>query len=150
MMGRPGGRARRVEDSKDMPTYQYVCTDRTCGATFERAQSFTEPAVSACPECAQPVRKVYSSVGVVFKGSGFYRTDSRNEAHANSTKKAAQNGAKAAAASNGASAPDSGSDGSRSGASGDAAKNGSAGPGSANTGSNGSRATSPNKAATPA
>jgi len=132
-----------------MPTYQYVCTDPSCGATFERVQSFTEPAVSECPVCAQTVRKVYSSVGVVFKGSGFYRTDSRNEAHANS-KKAAQNAAKPAAASNGASAPDSGSDGSSRGASGDAAKNGSAGPGSANTGSNGSPATSPKKAPTPA
>jgi putative FmdB family regulatory protein len=82
-----------VEDSKDMPTYQYVCTDGGCGATFERVQSFTEPAVSECPECAQPVRKVYSSVGVVFKGSGFYRTDSRAaEASSNGRAKDAADG----------------------------------------------------------
>jgi putative FmdB family regulatory protein len=60
-----------------MPTYQYACTDTACGNRFELVQSFTDPAASACPVCAGPVRKVYGSVGVVFKGSGFYRTDSR-------------------------------------------------------------------------
>ena len=60
-----------------MPTYQYACTSDQCGLRFERVQAFTDPAVSECPECSQRVRKVYSSVGVVFKGSGFYRTDSR-------------------------------------------------------------------------
>ena len=61
-----------------MPTYQYVCTD--CGHRFELVQSFTDAPVSVCPECGSPVRKVYSSVGVVFKGSGFYRNDSREGA----------------------------------------------------------------------
>lgn len=60
-----------------MPTYQYACTDAECGNRFELVQSFTDPAASACPVCTGPVRKVYGSVGVVFKGSGFYRTDSR-------------------------------------------------------------------------
>ena len=60
-----------------MPTYQYACTDTECGNRFELVQSFTDPAASECPVCAGPVRKVYSSVGVVFKGSGFYRNDSR-------------------------------------------------------------------------
>lgn len=60
-----------------MPTYQYACTNPDCGNRFELVQSFTDPAASACPVCAGPVRKVYGSVGVVFKGSGFYRTDSR-------------------------------------------------------------------------
>src|SRR3954471_14518229 len=60
-----------------MPTYQYACTDADCGNRFELVQSFTDPAASECPVCASPVRKVYGSVGVVFKGSGFYRTDSR-------------------------------------------------------------------------
>ena len=60
-----------------MPTYQYVCTIPEGKHEFEVVQSFTEPAVSTCPECGAPVRKVYGSVGVVFKGSGFYRTDSR-------------------------------------------------------------------------
>ena len=61
-----------------MPTYQYACTGADCGNRFELVQSFTDPAASECPVCGSPVRKVFSPVGVVFKGSGFYRTDSRN------------------------------------------------------------------------
>ncbi|MGY1854961.1 FmdB family zinc ribbon protein [Modestobacter sp. SYSU DS0290] len=61
-----------------MPTYQYVCTNPEVKHEFERVQSFSDPAVTTCPECEAPVRKVYGSVGVVFKGSGFYRTDSRS------------------------------------------------------------------------
>src|SRR5437879_13334811 len=60
-----------------MPTYQYACTTDGCGNEFELVQSFTDPAASECPVCGGPVRKVFSAVGVVFKGSGFYRTDSR-------------------------------------------------------------------------
>lgn len=60
-----------------MPTYQYACTNADCGNQFELVQSFSDPAASECPVCGQPVRKVFGSVGVVFKGSGFYRTDSR-------------------------------------------------------------------------
>jgi putative FmdB family regulatory protein len=62
-----------------MPTYQYACTNATCGNRFELVQAFTDPSVTECPICGQVVRKVYGSVGVVFKGSGFYRTDSRAE-----------------------------------------------------------------------
>jgi putative FmdB family regulatory protein len=60
-----------------MPTYQYVCISPECGERFELVQSFTDAAASECPICVGPVRKVFSAVGVVFKGSGFYRTDSR-------------------------------------------------------------------------
>lgn len=60
-----------------MPTYQYACMNADCGNQFELVQSFTDPTASECPICAGPVRKVFSAVGVVFKGSGFYRTDSR-------------------------------------------------------------------------
>ena len=60
-----------------MPTYQYACTSDGCRTEFELVQTFTDPAASECPECAGPVRKVFSAVGVVFKGSGFYRNDSR-------------------------------------------------------------------------
>ncbi|THI93038.1 FmdB family transcriptional regulator [Nocardioides sp.] len=59
-----------------MPTYQYLCTD--CGHAFERFQSFSEDALTTCPECTGRLRKVFNSVGVVFKGSGFYKTDSRS------------------------------------------------------------------------
>jgi putative FmdB family regulatory protein len=57
-----------------MPTYQYACSD--CGHQFEAFQSFSEASLTTCPECKGTIRKVYSAVGVVFKGSGFYKTDS--------------------------------------------------------------------------
>ena len=60
-----------------MPTYQYACTNPEGKHEFEVVQSFTDAALTECPQCGAPVRKVYGSVGVVFKGSGFYRTDSR-------------------------------------------------------------------------
>ncbi|MGZ4498686.1 MAG: FmdB family zinc ribbon protein, partial [Nocardioides sp.] len=59
-----------------MPTYQYACTE--CGHAFEQFQSFSDDALTECPECQGRLRKVFNAVGVVFKGSGFYRTDSRN------------------------------------------------------------------------
>lgn len=59
-----------------MPTYQYACTE--CGHAFEQFQSFSDDALSHCPECDGRLRKVFNAVGVVFKGSGFYRTDSRS------------------------------------------------------------------------
>ena len=58
-----------------MPTYQYACT--ACGEQLEAVQSFTDAALTECPACAGALRKVFSAVGVVFKGSGFYRNDSR-------------------------------------------------------------------------
>ena len=68
-----------------MPTYQYACTNPEGKHEFEVVQSFTDAPVSVCPECGSPVRKVYGSVGVVFKGSGFYRTDSRKASSASET-----------------------------------------------------------------
>ncbi|MEX5721446.1 FmdB family zinc ribbon protein [Geodermatophilus maliterrae] len=65
-----------------MPTYQYACTSPEDKHQFEVVQSFTDAPVAECPTCGAPVRKVYGSVGVVFKGSGFYRTDSRSKASA--------------------------------------------------------------------
>ena len=59
-----------------MPTYQYACTD--CGHAFEQFQSFSDDALTVCPECEGKLRKLFNAVGVVFKGSGFYRTDSRS------------------------------------------------------------------------
>lgn len=58
-----------------MPTYQYACTE--CGHDFEQFQSFTDDALTTCPVCEGRLRKVFNAVGVVFKGSGFYRNDSR-------------------------------------------------------------------------
>jgi putative FmdB family regulatory protein len=64
-----------------MPTYQYACTNADCGNRFELVQKFTDPAADTCPVCGSAVRKVFSAVGVVFKGSGFYRNDSREGAN---------------------------------------------------------------------
>ncbi|HEY5149917.1 MAG TPA: FmdB family zinc ribbon protein [Mycobacterium sp.] len=58
-----------------MPTYSYACTE--CDNRFDAVQAFTDDALTACPECSGRLRKLFNSVGVVFKGSGFYRTDSR-------------------------------------------------------------------------
>ena len=58
-----------------MPTYEYACTE--CGEQLEVVQSFTDDALTICPNCQGKLRKVFSPVGVVFKGSGFYKTDSR-------------------------------------------------------------------------
>ena len=66
-----------------MPTYQYSCTE--CGHFFEAFQSFTDDSLTECPECQGRLRKVFNAVGVVFKGSGFYRTDSRNGSNGSST-----------------------------------------------------------------
>ena len=63
-----------------MPTYEYVCTD--CGAPLEVVQSIHEPSLTECPACRGRLRKVFGNVGVVFKGSGFYRTDSRGKSSA--------------------------------------------------------------------
>ena len=63
---------------RTVPTYQYACTE--CGHAFEQFQSFTDDALTVCPECEGRLRKVFNAVGVVFKGSGFYRNDSRAEA----------------------------------------------------------------------
>lgn len=58
-----------------MPTYAYRCT--ACSHRFDAVQSFSETALTDCPECQGPLRKEYGSIGVTFNGSGFYRTDSR-------------------------------------------------------------------------
>ena len=66
-----------------MPTYQYACTE--CGHAFEEFQSFHDDALTECPSCEGRLRKLFNAVGVVFKGSGFYRTDSRSSSSASDT-----------------------------------------------------------------
>ncbi len=61
-----------------MPTYAYACKD--CSHAFDIQQSFTDDTLTVCPQCGGNLRKKFNSVGVVFKGSGFYRTDSRDAA----------------------------------------------------------------------
>ena len=60
-----------------MPTYEYAC--KTCGEHVEVVQSFNDDALTECPACGGPVRKVFGNIGITFKGSGFYRTDSRSD-----------------------------------------------------------------------
>ncbi|MGB3011189.1 MAG: FmdB family zinc ribbon protein, partial [Mycobacterium sp.] len=61
-----------------MPTYSYACTE--CDNRFDAVQAFSEDALTTCPKCSGRLRKMFNSVGVVFKGSGFYRNDSREAA----------------------------------------------------------------------
>jgi putative FmdB family regulatory protein len=63
-----------------MPTYEYACKD--CGSHLEVVQSFSDDPLTECPHCSGPLRKVFGSIGITFKGSGFYKTDSRSGASA--------------------------------------------------------------------
>ncbi|MFJ4582201.1 FmdB family zinc ribbon protein [Streptomyces echinatus] len=65
-----------------MPTYQYQCTE--CGEGLEAVQKFTDDALTECPSCKGRLKKVFSAVGIVFKGSGFYRNDSRGSTSSSS------------------------------------------------------------------
>ncbi len=134
-----------------MPTYQYACTNAECGNRFDLVQKFTDPAADSCPVCGSPVRKVFSSVGVVFKGSGFYRNDSRegaNRSGAESKSDSADRAAKApkdgAAGKDSAGSSDTGS--SKGGGSKDGAAAGSSAGSSANGSSAGSASPKPSAA----
>ena len=65
-----------------MPTYSYACTE--CGNRFDAVQAFSDDALTTCPKCSGKLRKLFGSVGVVFKGSGFYRTDNRESSKSSS------------------------------------------------------------------
>jgi putative FmdB family regulatory protein len=65
-----------------VPTYSYACTE--CANRFDAVQAFSDDALTTCPQCSGRLRKLFGSVGVVFKGSGFYRTDSRESAKSSS------------------------------------------------------------------
>jgi putative FmdB family regulatory protein len=107
-----------------VPTYQYACTD--CGDRTEVVQKFTDDPLSVCTACGGKLRKVFSPVGIVFRGSGFYRTDSRNgSVSAESSKDKAGNGSGKSSGeggSSGASGSDSGSSSSSSSSNGSGEK----------------------------
>ena len=84
-----------------MPTYQYACT--ACGHQLEVVQSFADSALTVCPECEGSLRKLFSGVGVVFKGSGFYRTDSRASSAKSTTSTASGSSSTSSASSTSAS-----------------------------------------------
>ena len=68
-----------------MPTYAYACTE--CDHRFDAVQAFSDASLTDCPECRGRLRKLFSAVGIVFKGSGFYRTDSRTQSNGSSDSK---------------------------------------------------------------
>ncbi|QFQ98050.1 FmdB family transcriptional regulator [Streptomyces phaeolivaceus] len=82
-----------------MPTYQYQCTE--CGEGLEAVQKFTDDALTECPSCNGRLKKVFSAVGIVFKGSGFYRNDSRGSSSSSSpaTSKSSSSDAKSSSTS---------------------------------------------------
>ncbi|WP_155368868.1 FmdB family zinc ribbon protein [Catellatospora vulcania] len=84
-----------------MPTYQYACT--ACGHQLEAVQSFADEPLTECPTCEGTLRKLFSSVGVVFKGSGFYRTDSRGSGSATAPASSGSSSAPATSSSTGSS-----------------------------------------------
>jgi putative FmdB family regulatory protein len=113
-----------------VPTYQYQCTE--CGEGLEAVQKFTDDALTVCPSCDGRLKKVFSAVGIVFKGSGFYRNDSRGSSSSSSP--ASTSGAKASdskssdskpAASTSSSSSSSGSSGSSSSSSSSTSSSGS-------------------------
>jgi putative FmdB family regulatory protein len=132
-----------VPDAEDhVPTYQYACT--ACGHRFEAVQSFSDGSLTDCPECAGRLRKVFSSVGIVFKGSGFYRTDSR----ASSGDKGSDASGSSDSGSSGKDGKDGGKDGGSAGGKEAAAKKSDSG--SASSGSSGSSGSSASKSTAPA
>ena len=90
-----------------MPTYQYQCTE--CGEGLEVVQKFTDDALTVCPNCEGALRKVYSAVGIVFKGSGFYRTDSRSKSSSSTGSKSSGSSSGSDSASSSSSSNSSGS-----------------------------------------
>lgn len=73
-----------------MPTYEYAC--KSCGEQLEVVQSFRDDPLTTCPECEGPLRKVFGNIGIAFKGSGFYKTDSRSSSGAGKPAKAKEPG----------------------------------------------------------
>lgn len=101
-----------------MPTYEYRCKD--CGHEFEAVQAFTDDPLQRCPECEGPIRKLFGAVGISFKGSGFYKTDSRSGGSSSkSSTSASSSGSNAGDTTSGGSAANDGGSSGSSGSSGD-------------------------------
>ncbi|NLU80781.1 FmdB family transcriptional regulator [Micromonospora sp. HNM0581] len=119
-----------------MPTYQYACT--ACGHQLEAVQSFSDEPLTDCPACEGRLRKLFNSVGIVFKGSGFYRTDSRSSG-SDTTPNGSSGKSESSTSSTSSTSPSSDSGSSGSGSSGSA--NGSSGKSSGGTSGGASKAT---------
>ncbi|MFF3687465.1 FmdB family zinc ribbon protein [Streptomyces sp. NPDC002187] len=107
-----------------MPTYQYQCTE--CGEGLEAVQKFTDDALTVCPSCDGRLKKVFSAVGIVFKGSGFYRNDSRGASSSSSPSSTSSSTSKSSDSKSAASTPSSSSSSSSSTASSPSSSSGSA------------------------
>ncbi|MGH9179756.1 MAG: FmdB family zinc ribbon protein [Acidimicrobiales bacterium] len=95
-----------------MPTYEYAC--KSCGEHLEVVQSFRDDALTVCPNCGGELRKVFGSIGIAFRGSGFYKTDSRAASTARpSTKKSDKSEASSSSTSSSSSSSDGGSSSSK-------------------------------------
>ena len=90
-----------------MPTYEYLC--KSCGKRLEVQQKFTDDPLTECPSCEGPLRKVFGNVGISFKGSGFYKTDSRGSSSKSSTTPASEPSTTPSSDSGSGSSSDSGS-----------------------------------------
>ena len=102
-----------------MPTYEYAC--RSCDEHFDVVQSIGDDPLTECPSCGGPLRKVFGAVGVVFKGSGFYKTDNRGSSKRTERGEKAERGDAASGSADGAKAGSDGTTGSSDGAKGGAA-----------------------------
>ncbi|AEB42770.1 FmdB family transcriptional regulator [Verrucosispora sp. FIM060022] len=111
-----------------MPTYQYACT--ACGHQLEAVQSFSDEPLTECPACEGRLRKMFNSVGIVFKGSGFYRTDSRSSGSESTSSSTTSKSSGSDSSSSGTSTPSSPSSSSSSGSTG-GSSSGSSGGGKA-------------------
>ncbi len=132
-----------------MPTYEYACTE--CDERLEAVQKFSDDPLTICTACGGKLRKVFAPVGIVFKGSGFYRTDSRNGSVPAGAKADGGNGESGSPASKGEGSEAAGSAGSASGASGASdAGSGSSGTGGSDGGGKSSGAKSSGSGSAPA
>ena len=105
-----------------MPTYEYACS--ACNATLTVQQKMTDDALTVCPDCGEPsLRKLFHNVGVVFKGSGFYRTDSRSGGKGGSGSSSSSSGSSTSSSSSSSTSPSS-SSGSSTGSSGGSTSSG--------------------------
>ena len=91
-----------------MPTYSYACTE--CGNRFDEVQSFSDDALTTCPKCSGRLRKLFGNVGVVFKGSGFYRNDSREASKSSSSSSSSSSNGSSGTSESSSSSSDKSSD----------------------------------------
>lgn len=114
-----------------MPTYQYQCTE--CGEGLEAVQKFTDDALTVCPSCEGRLKKVFSAVGIVFKGSGFYRNDSRGASSSSAPASSSKPAEKSEKAASGSSSSSSSSEKAASSSGSASSGSGSSGSGSTST-----------------